>query len=808
MADDKIGRAVLEIVIDDKQYKFALDQVEKDSEKSAKKVKSIWEKELDGSAFVKFGAVAATAVAAVGAGIIALGQRGADLMDVAQSFDVLSRGAGGADAVIKELRAGVVGSIPDLELMQMANKVLGAGMIKTSQDMGTLTHGARALAKATGMETKDAFDTLTSAIASGRTAQLKQLGLFVDSKVAIEAYARAHNKATGDLTDAERVQALSAATLGALRDRLKEIPPDAADFGEMIGQARARVVNFVDSLSIAIAQSPVLQAGMREMGAALEAAFGSDQQAQVKTLMGFVNGLAIFLVDVAEVAVEGARFIMGAWTGMNVLFNNVMGEMSSGIGLLVTAFHDWVVVAAEWDIPGARESLPVIRDVKNMLDGATQSFRDQSAAAIQSAGEQTLALDKVQGVLTTTRAAMVAAKDSAVQMQDTTTNAFAGMGKGAEEAGTKTEANARKIAETFAQLQADIAINSKVGIDKRLAELDAARAKEIAGVQQLKELTSAEYDQLIALIDQKYAQLTATAQLSGDEIRDRHVALQNEIALAEATGTQQRLLQIEFARQKEIEGLAFLKTNYGEQYNELVTLVNEKYAQMTAAATGHGLSVQQAAAAAGFKSRAELNDTAARAVETYNQMKASGLFTSKEIEKAWVASEVAKREAKGQSTQTFIAMDQALATGAMQLLGMLGEKNKAAAIAGAIINTYLAVTKAMASAPWPANMALAAGALAAGMAQVSKIRSSQSGGFKEGTPGLDFMNFGRESFHALHGDEAIVPRGGGHMLAGEIAASLPEDSAQLAALERIAGSLEDLPATMRRALTHAMQNAA
>lgn len=807
MADEKVGRAVLEITIDDKQYKFAMDQIEKDSEKTAKKVKGIWEKQFDGSAFVKFGAIAAGAIAAVGGAIVALGQRGANIQDVATAFDVLSAKVGGSQAMLAALRDGTVGAVSDLELMTLANKALGAGLIKSVDDMGALAAGARALAKATGQDTKEAFDTLTSAIASGRTAKLKQIGLFVDSKVAVENYARSLNKATGDLTDAERATALSAATIAALRNRLKEIPPDAADFGETIDAAKARLMNFVDALSVGIAQSPVLAAGMKAAGDALSTAFGKNQEESIKTLVGWVNKFAIFLIDAAKVGVEGARFIMGAWTGMNVLFNNVMAELTGGIGFLVTAFHDWVAVAAEWDIPGARESLPVVRDLKNMVDGAAQSFRDQSAAAIESAGQQTLALDSVQNVLTKTREAMVAAGNQAVVTQQQTTSAFTGMGDGAEQAGSRTEANARKIAETFAQLQADIAINSKVGIDKRLAELDAARAKEIAGVQQLKELTAAEYDQLVALINQKYAQLTAAARTGADEIRDRHVALQNEIAMAEATGTQQRLLQIEFARQKEIEGLAFLRGNYQVEYDQLVAMVNEKYAQMTAAATGHGLTVVQAAAQMGFQTRAELSATAQRAVETYNQMKASGLFTAKQIQEAWTKAEEAKREAKGQTTQTFMAMDQALASGAMQLLGVLGEKNKTAAIAGAIINTYLAVTKAMASAPWPANLALAAGALAAGMAQVSKIRSSNPGGFREGTPGLDFMNFGRESFQPLHGDEAVVPRGSGHLLASEIAAAMPSDSAQLERLDRIASSLEDLPRTMRRALSQALMAA-
>lgn len=42
-------------------------------------------------------------------------------------------------------------------------------------------------------------------------------------------------------------------------------------------------------------------------------------------------------------------------------------------------------------------------------------------------------------------------------------------------------------------------------------------------------------------------------------------------------------------------------------------------------------------------------------------------------------------------------------------------------------------------------------------------------GFKDGTPNLDFSNFRAGTPAILHGDEAVVPRGGGHQLAAEIA---------------------------------------
>ena len=62
------------------------------------------------------------------------------------------------------------------------------------------------------------------------------------------------------------------------------------------------------------------------------------------------------------------------------------------------------------------------------------------------------------------------------------------------------------------------------------------------------------------------------------------------------------------------------------------------------------------------------------------------------------------------------------------------EAAKAFNIANAIMNTYLGVTKALAVYPFPFNLVFAAGALAAGMAQVAQIRAQSYSGRALGGP--------------------------------------------------------------------------
>jgi hypothetical protein len=62
------------------------------------------------------------------------------------------------------------------------------------------------------------------------------------------------------------------------------------------------------------------------------------------------------------------------------------------------------------------------------------------------------------------------------------------------------------------------------------------------------------------------------------------------------------------------------------------------------------------------------------------------------------------------------------------------EAAKAFNIANAVMNTYMAVTKALASYPFPFSLIAAGGALAFGLAQVAQIRSQQYSGRQLGGP--------------------------------------------------------------------------
>jgi hypothetical protein len=804
VADQKF-KAILELSIDDREYKLALSQIPKSADAAAASVRGIGQA-INLSVFKELGTIAVNAIGSIVSAIVDLGMRGADVDDVATSFSILAAKTGDTgDAMLGKLREGVIGTLSDFDLMTLANKTLGSGLIKSAEDMGTLAAGARALAKATGETTVQAFDTLTSAMASGRTAKLKQIGLFVDSKVAVENYAAAHQKAVADMTDADRAQALVGASLAALRGRLKDIVPDAADFGELISQAKTRIANFRDELSVAVSVSGVFRAAMVALGDGVTKAFGANQKESVRGILSMLENFAIIMVDVGRVAVAVAEFISVGFQSVKAVMNAFFEIVFGG----VKGFSDFLRVAVEAGakLPGVGSQFQAISaqlqatgDIAGSLAlnfGDLKRSQEASAVALQDG------FGKVRGVLAGVGAAMVTARIASQETATAHSTSMGSMSADTAAAATRTVEEAKKIADVYRSLSEEIFLATQSGMSRRLAEIGFAEQKEIDGIRNLKTITLVEMDARILLVNEKYRQLAAAAILAGDQIAQKEAELQNKITVGQQTGIDARLTQLAFAHARELEQLAVLTGGYNERYMKLAALLDGVYTQMTETAKGHYADVTLAAAAAGFQTRAELQVTADQSLRLYREMLASGLYTTGELQKQWDVMENAKREASGKTKEFQLTSAEAIVQGTIQIFALLGKKHKAAAIAGAIISTYQAIAKSLASAPFPANIALAAGAAAAGWAQVNAIRKSDEG-WSIGTPGMDFADFGPMSLQTLHNEEAVIPRGGGHVLAGEIADSMPEDGLSVQFLGRIAAGIDALPLEIRKGFRNAL----
>lgn len=341
-----------------------------------------------------------------------IAMRGSVVGDVEQGFAHLAAQAGlTSEVLLTTLRAGTHGTIDDFALMQRANKDLAAGLNLTDAQFGTLAQGAFALAKVTGGSAKDALDSMSDAMVTGKAKAIALLTGKVDLKVAEEAYAIALGGTTANLTAEQKLDADRGAILEKVQAALVRVGAQQDSLKDKVTQAGVAWENFKDELGKQIAQSPVIAAGFEGIHQALAAAFGTDQAGLITTIAGYVNQLAILVIDVGLGMVEAARVGNVAWSAIEVV---VLGVETAVVGL-VTGIGE-VLLKAE-QLAGKLHlvdpsEVKILEDTQVGLRAMTVSLAAETAEAAKgvighSAFDATL--NKVGGALLVTRDAMIAA---------------------------------------------------------------------------------------------------------------------------------------------------------------------------------------------------------------------------------------------------------------------------------------------------------------------------------------------------------------------------------------------------------------
>lgn len=192
---------------------------------------------------------------------------GEQLIQLDERFNKIATSAGVSATTIKQgMDDALKGTVDMSDAIQSTNQA----MIKlgtNSEKIPQLWQIARNAGKTMGIDTTQAFDTLTTAIANGNGRMLKSLGIIVDNEQALIKYAKAHNLSVGALSEHEKKQAIMNAALDqaktkfgdnsnkaeSLNDSLKRFLNTAKDVGEEVakffskafGPAFQTVLNFM-----------------------------------------------------------------------------------------------------------------------------------------------------------------------------------------------------------------------------------------------------------------------------------------------------------------------------------------------------------------------------------------------------------------------------------------------------------------------------------------------------------------------------------------------------------------------------------
>lgn len=149
--------------------------------------------------------------------------RGAQLSSLRRSFDNLSGGVETANASLSAMRAGSLGLVADLELIQAGNKALLLNLGLSSEEMGELARTATVLGRAMGQDATKSLDDLITALGRSSPLILDNLGLTVKVGEANDAYAASLGKSASQLTEAEKRQAFMAAAMASARAKVAEL---------------------------------------------------------------------------------------------------------------------------------------------------------------------------------------------------------------------------------------------------------------------------------------------------------------------------------------------------------------------------------------------------------------------------------------------------------------------------------------------------------------------------------------------------------------------------------------------------------
>lgn len=557
-ANQRVGRAVLELRTDTADFHSDLSKVSKSIQGVGKDIVSM--------AAGFFTAQAAFAAAQAGVRLLTnelktLTIHGAAVADVAENFAHLTSQAGQlGETLLTTLRAGTHQTISDFQLMQQVNGNLAAGLRLTEAQYATLSEGAFALAQATGGDVATAMEAMNDAMLTGRTRAVAMLTGKIDLTAAEDKFAKSIGVTAKRLSEEGKLEAARVAIIEAVGAATERLGEQTDGLDERVAQAHVFWTNFENDLGRTIATSSVLEAGMVGVKDALTEAFGNDRQAIIAAIAREVDNAAIAVVGFAQVAVSSAGFIVKEWYAVKKIYGDVR-QVIDGVTLATLYLGK-----AQMTIPNA---IGIGTEAWKRNDDAIGNL----LVTMKRRGEQLQADDRAQAgvdaatakfntTLETLRGKMVAASLQHKSVTDAT-NA------GRVATDQASESNARFIDTTDASAAAlkARAENAKIDADnmqeqwnaqaaladfngqRRMSEIEQQAQEEREGWRRNQEILESEEQQSwnrraeaadaaglaeLARIDEHYKAVTSHSQASLQQVAD--AARRNYEAARQASG--------------------------------------------------------------------------------------------------------------------------------------------------------------------------------------------------------------------------------------------------------------------------------
>lgn len=419
-------------------------------------------------------ALVTAAFVAIGVAAVELGERGAEIHDLAENLDHFSGSSRNAEESMGALRKGVLGTVSDFALAKQATELLSAGVRLTAEDFGTLGAASVVLQRRGFGDMTSQLELVSRALITGRTRSLSMALGVIDAGNAEADYAKKIGITKDLLSDAGKAEAHRIEILNILRAAVADAGPLERNFGDQLAYAKTQAVNLSDETAHLVSQSPVLAAGMKAVFEAVSQAFGGSQTAAAESLVSVIEKTAMVAVNLGLAGVETARVFNVAWS---LIKTTILGVetvlLAVGTGITVVAAKVLELAASA---PGAGDGLKAMaasaRDSAEVMKALTASVAAESLEAskgIVGHSEFDKTLDNLGGSLFQVKDAMEAASGAA--------RGLTADEKAAADAANITAKNQKILAEASKKWQIDKDAADKLAI-KTSQSLTALRAED------------------------------------------------------------------------------------------------------------------------------------------------------------------------------------------------------------------------------------------------------------------------------------------------------------------------------------------
>jgi hypothetical protein len=420
--------------------------------------------------------------------------QGSKVAGIEKNFDRLTESAGlTAATLMGTLRTATHNTVTDFDLMKRVNQDLAAGMNLTEQQFGTLSKGAYALAKATGIDVKQALDTMSDAMLTGRTRSLALLTGKISQTAAERDFATSLMSTAEHLTDEGKLEASRVAILKAVGSATERLGEQTDGLGTVVKQASVWWENFQEDLGKTIAASPVLKAEVLGIRDAMIQAFGGSQDALIKNIAARVDDAALSIIGLARAGVSTAGVLVTEWYALEKVFGNV-AQIIQGNALAFEYLALGVAkttAAVNLTSEGQRKAAADVERIQGNITSLLVTMKARGDA-LQDADKKQAAVnastDKYTAILNTLQAKIEATKQSTAAFVGPLEAEAGAHGKAADAAGKhagmlqSTAAELKKAAEEARKAAAFWAEYNSVGenVYDTLMKMDGAVVAGIA----------------------------------------------------------------------------------------------------------------------------------------------------------------------------------------------------------------------------------------------------------------------------------------------------------------------------------------